>query len=99
MMISRSEAVNVLEEIIDADILNDRLQLQLENIKNCINEERYCRHIWGANEDWIKLHVAYRSDLITDELNAELNAIADKHTFSPAPYEKAEEEAEEEADV
>lgn len=91
MMITREESTKVLYDLINSGILDSEIAKKLNDICNCIEEENCGRHIWGADDDFIKLHIAYRSDLITDELESELNAIADKYTFSPAPYEKAAE--------
>ncbi len=87
-MITREKAADVLYELINAGVLDRELTSSLEDIARGISEEQYGRHVWGSEEDdWVKLHVAYRSDLMTDELVNELQAIDQKYSFIPAPYE------------
>lgn len=90
-MITREEATDVLYKIQGSDILSEELEDQIGQIIECIEEEKIGRHIWGAEDDeFAKLHIAYREDLWTDELIKECKEIEKKITFEPAPYEKEE---------
>ena len=88
MTITREEAIKILTELEESGILNEELENGVADILLCIDAERDGYHFWGADDDeWIKLYTAYREDLLTPELKAELQAINDKYSFVPAPYE------------
>lgn len=81
LMPTREEANETLCELIDSNILSDELTEKLEGIRQCISaEESHGIFVWGAeSDDWMKLFVAYREDLLTDELKKELQSIYDKY--------------------
>lgn len=85
--ITRDEAIDVLQTLVNSDILEEDLEEDIEEIITCIQSEDEGYHIWGADEEAEKLFTSYRTDLITPELEEELNAISDKYSFTPAPYE------------
>lgn len=85
--ITRDEAIEVLQTMVNSDILDEDLENDLEEIITCIQSEDEGYHIWGADEEVGKLFTSYRTDLVTPELEEELNAISDKYSFTPAPYE------------
>lgn len=87
MTITRTEAIRVLRRLEECGILNEELENGVADILRCIDAERDGLHIWGAEDEWVKLYIAYREDLWTPELKAELQAINDKYSFVPAPYE------------
>ena len=90
-MIDRETAIYTLHELEDSDILNDELVQKLADIRTCIEAELDGWHFWGASDDdYMKLHIARRGDLWTDELRAECEEIDKAHTFVPAEYEAQE---------
>lgn len=87
-MINRDDAIEVLRNLTESDILSEEIEEKLEQIILCIEEEQDGRHIWGAtSDDWTELHIAYRSDLWTDDLAMKMENICQKYSFVPAPYE------------
>lgn len=102
--ITRQEAFNVLESLIESDILSDEICDQLHSIAECIEEERYCRHIWGGDpEEICELYTARRVDLITPEILNMCEEIHEKYEFKPATfetdiYDDAEDEDDDECD-
>lgn len=86
-IITREKAFEVLSDLLDSGILDGEIEKSLQEIMFCIEQEQLGYHCWGGDDDIYNLHVAYRVDLITDELKAELQAIHDKYSFTPAPYE------------
>ena len=91
-MINRETAVAFLCGLSGSPLLSDDVCDSLNEIANCIDAEQHGLHIWNADDDHGKLFVAYREDLLTDELKAELQKIADKYSFTPSPFEKEQEE-------
>lgn len=88
MMITRDDALDVLESLIIADILSPEVESKIEDIIKCIDEERDGRHIWGAtDDDWIELHIAHREDQWDEALTKKMENIVQKYSFVPAPYE------------
>ena len=80
-MPTREEAIETISELIDSNILSDELTDKLEAIRQCISaEESHGIFVWGAEcDDWMKLFVAYREDLWTDELKKEIQSIYEKY--------------------
>lgn len=86
--ITRLEAFDVLEALIESDILSDEICDKLHSIAECIEEERYCRHIWGGDpEEICELYIAHREDLITPEIINRWAEIHEKYEFKPATFE------------
>ena len=86
--ISRIEALNVLYRLAGSSIINNDISDAIEEIALCIEEERYGRHIWGANPREIaELHTAWREDLLDDAKIKRWNEINDKLTFEPSKSE------------
>ena len=100
-MISREDAIETLVFLESNDIISEDLQGKLMDIRTCIEEELQGRHMWGAADDeFMALHTAWREDLWTEDKIKECKEIAERHTFTPAPYEadeigKEEEQADE----
>lgn len=89
-IITREEAIRTLVELCSSGILNDEIQDKLDDIANCIECEQYGLHMWGStNKDYATLFTAKRADLITDEDIAKKEEAINKHTFVPAPAERA----------
>lgn len=90
-MITRENAIDVINDLICADVLSDEKMDALSDIRLAIEEERLGRHVWGAPDEWIsKLHVAVREDLITDELINEYEKIHKGLVFNPSTFETKE---------
>ena len=90
-MITREEAIDVLFQLENSEILSDELVDQISQINLMIQAETLGKHFWGADaDDYAKVHTAYREDLWTDELIRECQDIDFNHTFDPAPYEEAD---------
>ena len=86
--ISRIEALNVLYRLAGSRIIADDISNEIEEIALCIEEERYSRHIWGADPREIaELHTAWREDLLDDAKIKRWNEINDKLTFEPSKTE------------
>ena len=100
MYITREKAVDVLYNIINSGVIDNRLIEDLAEIAMCIGHESDGLHLWGAEDDVSKIFTAYRVDLITEEMQKEHEEIYANHAFVPAPYEAEyfndEEEDEEE---
>ena len=86
--IARSEAVSVLSALIDSDILSEEIEDALQDIMFCIEQEQLGYHCWGGENELVELFSSY--SLWTDELNERVQAIHDKYSFTPAPYEAEE---------
>ena len=90
-MITREEAIDVLFQLENSDILSEELVEQISEINLMIQAETHGKHFWGADaEEYAKVHTAYRDNLWTDELLRECQDINFNHTFDPAPYEEAD---------
>lgn len=90
-IISREEAINSLMDLLVSGILKEELENDIQRIIQCIEEEKYGRHIWGTDiDDYTKMHLSARADLLTDEQLDEIEAIEKKYSFIPAPYEDDE---------
>ena len=77
-MITREEAVTVLEHLSTNEALNEGLQFALQSIAACIDFENVGVHVWGADTD----------DL---ENGADGNEEAmDKYIFVPSDFEEAD---------
>lgn len=89
--ITREDAVAVLWELAGSGIIAEDIADKLEAIAFCISKEQYGFHFWGADVDeTTEIFIVKRADLITDEWEAKCKAIAEKHSFIPAEYERAE---------
>lgn len=88
--ITRSEAVSVLSALIDSGILSDEIEDALQDIMFCIEQEQLGYHCWGGENELVELFTSHRADLWTDELKEKVQAIHNKYSFTPAPYEAEE---------
>jgi len=90
-IITREKAVKRLYGVINSGIIDRELEEDLQEIANCISEEMYCLHTWGADAEEVgKLFTSYREDLITEELKKELADIDDKYSFEPSVFEASD---------
>lgn len=90
-MISRSNAIDVIYDLINSGILDESIEDALNEIVTCIDYEECGMHLWNAtNEDCDNLFTCKRVDKITDEYIEEQKAIVNKYRFVPAPAEKKE---------
>ena len=64
-MITRQRAVRTLYTVINCGIIDEELEMSLQDIANCIEDETYLGiHAWGmSDEEYMKLHTARRTDL------------------------------------
>ena len=88
MFIQREEAVQVLYNLINSGILKREYEDALEEIATCIEKEGQGLHMWGAEDDAVELFVAYRKDLLTDEVKKKIKDTQEKYSFSPSPFEE-----------
>ena len=51
MCITRGEAVNTINKIINSGIISEELEQELQQIATCINAEDDGRFLWGAEDD------------------------------------------------
>lgn len=91
-MVNRETAVDFLHRLSGNGIFDGGICDSLDEIALCIEAEMSGLHIWNAGDDCVKLFTAYREDLVTNEKKAEIQSIADKYSFTPSPFEKAQEE-------
>lgn len=89
-MITRDEAILLLSELSQNEILDDEICEQLNEIANCIEDEKDGLHGWGADDDYSELHVSHRADLITDAMKEKSAAIYRKYAFTPSLFEVAD---------
>lgn len=90
-MITREEALNVINDLINSEILSEDLEYALSDIRMCIEEEMIGRHVWGIPDEWMaKLHTSVRADLVTDELIDEYDNIHKGIAFKPSTFETKE---------
>ena len=63
-MITRQKAVRALYAVINCGIIDEDLEMSLQDIANCIEDETYLGiHAWGmSDEEYMKLHTAHRVD-------------------------------------
>lgn len=89
-MITREDAKIVLYEVMNSGIISDELEGDLQEIVNCIEYEQLGLHMWGADDgDVGTLAMAMRTDIPEyQEHVKKQQAIADRHRFTPAEYEK-----------
>ena len=92
-MITRERAISVIYQLINSGVLNEELEDQLQDIANCIEEEKLGIHAWGMYyEDYITLKTAIRTDLPdSDPFIQKQKRIIAEHRFSPSKFEKREE--------
>jgi len=88
-MITREEAIEVIYDLIDSDILKTDVEERLQDIANCIEGELVGRHEWGVDRSKLaKLYGATRIDLVTDKDIEEYDRIHRKLTFVPSVDER-----------
>ena len=51
MYITRGEAVNTINKIINSGIISEELEQELQQIATCINAEDDGRFLWSAEDD------------------------------------------------
>jgi hypothetical protein len=86
--LSRQEACTVLHELASSGVLSEELEENLDEIANLISYELDGEHFWGQSyESSDKLRVAYRDDLLTDELIKEVSEQHENARFIPAKNE------------
>ncbi len=78
-MITREEAVEILNRLLDSWILDERFDRWLADIVKCIEAEDEGLFLWGADYDYIDLYVTKREDLITDEWLKHLAEVREKY--------------------
>ncbi len=78
-MITREEAVEILNRLSDSLILEEKLEYGLYDILKCIEAENEGLFLWGADDDYIDLYVTKREDLITDEWLKHLAKVREKY--------------------
>ncbi len=86
--LSRQESIDILRSLTSTGMLAEELESELEEIANLISYELEGEHFWGQPyESDDKLRIAYRQDLITDELYDEMTKQHEAARFTPAPNE------------
>lgn len=86
--ITRRKAVYILNTLACSEVLSEDVTTMLEDIALCIEEERFGRHIWGADvEDVSFIHSAWHEDKFSDDKLIKWNALNKKYVFEPALYE------------
>ena len=89
--LSRDEAIEILQDLAESDILKERISDNLEEIALLLRHELYGEHFWNQPYDSAdKLGVAYREDLLTPELIEEIRQQHINARFIPAPNEVEE---------
>lgn len=80
MYITRAEAIDVINAVVDNDIIREEITDALEEIRMILrHEEEDNLSLWGAEDDVTDLFVAKRSDLITDEWNEHCRTLYEKY--------------------
>ena len=86
--LSRDEAIELLQDVVESDILKDEIVDGLEELIELIRYERDGEHFWNQPyEAASKLRIAYREDLLTPELVSEIEQQHVNARFTPAPNE------------
>lgn len=86
--LSREDAIELLRDIVESDILKEELSDGLEELIQLIRYELNGEHFWNQPYSAAdKLGVAYREDLWTPELIAEVEKQHIDARFTPAPNE------------
>ena len=86
--LSREDAIELLQDIVESDILKEELSDGLEELIQLIRHELDGEHFWNQPYSAAdKLGVAYREDLWTPELIAEVEKQHTDARFTPAPNE------------
>ena len=89
-MITRTQAVSVLLDIINSGAFSD-MEDDLQDIINCIEAERdWAIHAWDMpDDDWVTLNTAMRTDLPGfDDFIEHQKEIVAEHKFTPSRYEE-----------
>ena len=90
-MISRNQAIDTLSYLLNAEVLDEDLERDIEDILRCIEAEQELGiHAWDmADDDWVQLHTAMRTDLpgFQDFIDRQKDIFED-HKFIPAKYEE-----------
>ena len=86
--ITRDEALETLQALLDSGILSEELEGKIEDIASAIENEKYGLHLWGAdNKEYAVLYTAVRKDMITEDYIKEGQRIWQKYAFTPSPCE------------
>lgn len=84
-MITRKEAINVLEYLIDSPILDNDLLSDLADIIYCINAETVGLHVWGASENIVEV---VKKSIDTKDFTA-----LEKYAYGMSDWEEENERA------
>lgn len=88
-MITRDDAIEVLYDLINSNVLDDELCEDLQNVANCIEGERDAMHLWGADDHEVaELYTTVGGDEpFIKEHEALCNKLYKKYCFGPSDYE------------
>ena len=84
-MITRKEACNVLEYLIDSPILDNDLLSDLADIVYCINAETVGLHVWGASENIV--------EIVRQSIDAKDFTALEKYVYGMSDWEEENERA------
>ena len=88
-MITRTDAVNTLYQLINSGILNNKLKNNIQDIITCIEYEKLNLHLWNTDDtDVGTIATAMRTDSPEyPDFIKKQKEIIQKHQFVPSKYE------------
>ena len=88
-MITRDDAIEVLYDLMNSNVLDDELCDDLQNIANCISAERDSMHLWGADDQEVaELYTMVQSSAPdAEEHEALCDKLFNKYCFEPSEHE------------
>lgn len=95
-MITREQAVDILEELVESELLNENLRDALDEMAMVIHYEKIGLHLWGADErdlqsdETLEKYVYYPSDFEEVAVLNERKMLDEETVSEPTEAENTE---------
>ena len=95
-MITREQAVDILEELVESEVLNENLRDALDEMAMVIHYEKIGLHLWGAdegdlqNDETLEKYVYYPSDFEEVAVLNERKMLDEETVSEPSKTENTE---------
>ena len=97
-MITREQAVDILEELVESEVLNENLRDALDEMAMVIHYEKIGLHLWGAderdlqNDETLEKYVYYPSDFEEVAVLNERKMLDEETVSEPSDAENTEDD-------
>lgn len=97
-MITREQAVDILDELVESDVLNENLRDALDEMSMVIHYERIGLHLWGAderdlqNDETLEKYAYIPSDFEKVAVLTERQKLSEETVSEPSEAENTEDD-------